>query len=291
MATMSLRALLLASVLLAPAALYANDSKNYSAKDSATVRTNPGFNPDTGQINPGETHQVPSSSADIRKVPTPDEIRAALMTPDDPTPSLGAAPASPQSTSKNTTAVPQGGGGGDPTTATQGQAAIGGPMSPGASAGGGQTPTQSAQSSAQATGQAASGAPKGETTGHNPVLAPGGHGPIGATGQTMPSKFSQRNDVLDRAPIMALTPKLSDQDRSSILQAVQKEGSKPVSGADVLDPGSALSIEQALNDMHQLPEGARGVEGAGKLKYVIGKSKVLLVEPSTRIVVDVIPMS
>jgi hypothetical protein len=36
-------------------------------------------------------------------------------------------------------------------------------------------------------------------------------GPIGATLQTMPAKFSQRNDVLDRLPTMAWPLPLTDQ--------------------------------------------------------------------------------
>ena len=49
------------------------------AENSATVPTNP----------PGVEHAAPSSSTDIRKIPTHAEAIAALMAPDDPNPALG----------------------------------------------------------------------------------------------------------------------------------------------------------------------------------------------------------
>ena len=51
-------------------------------------------------------------------------------------------------------------------------------------------------------------------------------------------------------------------------------------------PAGELSTEQALNGLHELPQGVRDIEVLKKLKYVKGKNKVLLVEPSTRIVVE-----
>src|SRR5476649_23370 len=66
------------------------------ADDSATVPTNPGFKPG-GQINPGTEHPAPSSSTDIRKIPSHAEAVAALMAADDPNPSPGQA--SPQASS------------------------------------------------------------------------------------------------------------------------------------------------------------------------------------------------
>ena len=72
------------------------------AEESATVPTNPGFNPGTGQINPGVTMQAPSSSTDIRKIPTPAEARAALLMPISTQPSAGSALADgPQASAAN----------------------------------------------------------------------------------------------------------------------------------------------------------------------------------------------
>jgi hypothetical protein len=59
-----------------------------------------------------------------------------------------------------------------------------------------------------------------------------------------------------------------------------------VAGADALKPTSELSTEQALNGMRSLPESVRSIEGLAKLQYLKANNKVLLVEPSTRTVVD-----
>jgi hypothetical protein len=66
-----------------------------ACRQSATVPTNPGFNPGTGQINPGPTEQAPSQSAQIIKIPTPEEARAAFIMPGWKEPSLGQALTAP----------------------------------------------------------------------------------------------------------------------------------------------------------------------------------------------------
>lgn len=111
-------------------------------------------------------------------------------------------------------------------------------------------------------------------------------GPIGAIGQTIPAKFSKRNDILDRTPIMAFPLKLSDEERRQIFQAVMADKAAPAADADALMPASELSTEQALQGMHPLPESLRGIAQVQRFKYVKAKDKVLLVEPSTRTVVD-----
>jgi hypothetical protein len=268
------RSLILAAGLaavFAVAPLRAEDIK--TTQD--TLKTNPGFNPGTGQINPGESQATPSSSIDIRKIPTHAEALAALRKADDPNPSLGSE-APQQSTSSNDKTVSPAGGSGDPTTATQGQAAIGGPLSPGASAGGvAPTPGGSANAVSETVGARAAGTA--------PAAKPG---PIGATGQTMPSKFSERNDVLDRLPMMALPLRLTDEERQQIFKAIMADQTPPVANADALTPASELSADQALNGMRPFPASVSGIEALNKLAYVKGKTKVLLVIPSTRTVVD-----
>lgn len=49
------------------------------AAEKAFAETNPGFNPDTGQINPGVAEPVPTGPHPQIKIPTPEEARAALM--------------------------------------------------------------------------------------------------------------------------------------------------------------------------------------------------------------------
>jgi len=164
-------------------------------------------------------------------------------------------------------------GSSDPATATGGQATSGGPLSPGASAGG--VNTKSAGGASETTGAR----PTGEFKEARP-------GPIGATGQTMPSKFSQRNQVLDRVPIMAWPNRLSDLDRTRIYQAVMADKSQPAAGADKLTTANELTTDQALDGMHALPESLRGIALLNGLQFVKAKNKVLLVTPATRTVVD-----
>jgi hypothetical protein len=126
----------------------------------------------------------------------------------------------------------------------------------------------------------------------SPAASGGGStGPIGATGQTMPAKLSTRNDVLDRVPIMAWPMSLSDQERQQIYLAVMAEKSQPAANADKLAPASELSTDHALNDMHALPASLRGIAALTGLQYVKTKDKVLLVQASTRTVVEQISPS
>ena len=181
-----------------------------------------------------------------RKIPTPEESRAALMTPVSDQSSAGAATKTPAS-------EPQTSGSGTPERA-------------------GAEPAASVGTSTSAT-PAATGQPSPS-------------GPIGATGQTMPAKFSSRNDTLDRTPIMAWPQMLSDQERQRIYRAVMADKSQPAAGADALTPAGELSSDQALNGMHPLPASLGDIDAVKRLKYVKGKNKVLLIEPSTRIVVE-----
>jgi hypothetical protein len=110
-------------------------------------------------------------------------------------------------------------------------------------------------------------------------------GPIGSFGQTIPAKFSKRNDTLDHVPTMAIPLPLSDQQRKQIYDAVMAEKVQPVADADALKPTSELSSDQALTGMHPLPESVRSIDGVARLYFLKAKDKVLLVEPATRTVV------
>jgi hypothetical protein len=116
-------------------------------------------------------------------------------------------------------------------------------------------------------------------------------GPIGSFGQTIPAKFSKRNDILDHVPTMAIPLPLTQEQRKQIYDAVMAEKSQPVAGADALEPASELSPNQALNGMRPLPESVRGIDGASRLYYVKAKDKVLLIEPNVRTVVGQIKAS
>ncbi|HZP69526.1 MAG TPA: hypothetical protein VFB29_06230 [Pseudolabrys sp.] len=116
-------------------------------------------------------------------------------------------------------------------------------------------------------------------------------GPIGAFGQTIPAKFSSRNDILDRVPIMARPMPLTKEQEKQIYDAVMAEKPQPVPGADALKPADELSPSQALTGMRPLPESVRGIESVSKLYYIKARDKILLIEPNVRTVVDQISAS
>jgi len=229
--THSHRSLKLTTALAAGLIVAASLATGAVRAEENPVKLDPGFNPDTGQINLGTAIQGASQSDEIIKIPTPEETRAALLTPVSTQPSTGDTPAAPG------------------------------------------RPTATGAGTSNAGGAAASGEPPPS-------------GPIGSIGQTLPAKFSKRNDVLDRTPIMAFPLSLSDQQRQQIYQAVMADKSQPADGADQLVPSSALTIDQALHGMNPLPANVRDIPAVNGLNYVKGKNKVLLVEPSTRVVFD-----
>ena len=194
----------------------------------------PGFVPNTGQINPGHAAEPWSDAPPQAPQPSQEEARAALMMPDNGAPSAG-----PGSTS----------------ALNDGQ----------------QLTTGSTSASTTAAGRAW------------PT------GPIGATTQTMPAKFSQRNDVLDRVPTTAWPLPLNEEQRRQIFNSVMADSSPPAAGAAALKPGSSLSFEQTL-DLHPLPGAVADMDGLHGLQYVKGKDKVLLVRPPNGIVVDEITL-
>ena len=150
------------------------------------------------------------------------------------------------------------------------------PISRQPSAGGGATTT-------------GTGAPALDTI--NASSEPPPSGPIGSFGQTIPAKFSKRNDILDHLPTMAIPLPLTQEQRKQIYDAVMAEKSQPVVGADALEPASELSPNQALNGMRPLPESVRSIDGVSRLYYIKAKDKVLLIEPNVRTVVGQITAS
>src|SRR5260370_32498301 len=194
----------------------------------------PGFVPNTGQINPGHAAEPWSDAPPQAPQPSQEDARAALMMPDNSAPSAGPVPAS---------------------APTDGQ----------------QLTTGGTSASTTAAGRA------------------GPTGPIGATTQTMPAKFSQRNDVLDRVPTTAWPLPLNEEQRRQIFNSVMAASSPPAAGAAALKPGSSLSFEQTL-DLHPLPGVVADMDGLHGLQYVKGKDKVLLVRPPNGIVVDEITL-
>jgi hypothetical protein len=188
----------------------------------------PGFVPNTGQINTGHAAAPWSDALPQDQPPSEEEARATLMMPDDGAPSAG------QGSAGQTAGEPL-------ITASTSFSTIAG------------TPAPS--------------------------------GPIGATTQTMPAKFSQRNDLVDRVPTTGWPLPLNEQQRQQIYTAVMADNSQPVDGANELKPGSFLSFDQA-RDLRALPQAVAGIDGLHGLKYLTGKNKALLVRPPNGFVVD-----
>ena len=67
------------------------------------------------------------------------------------------------------------------------------------------------------------------------------------------------------------------------------DAAPPAADAAKLKPANALTFEQR-RDMRPLPESLTAIDGLQGLKYLKGKDKVLLVRPSTGIVVDEVTM-
>src|SRR6478752_6313608 len=180
-ASMKNRCLLVAGAAVTAILALSSMTALVSAEDGVTTPTNPGFAPNTGQINRGIAQQLSPQPSDVSNMPTPEEARAALMTPVSKQPSTGDAL---------------------PTTTTG----------------------TGTHENREATNTGA--------TGKLNELPPSG--PIGSFGQTIPAKFSKRNDILDHVPTMAIPLPLSDQQRKQIYDAVMADKAQPVTDADAL---------------------------------------------------------
>ncbi|MGN6747784.1 MAG: hypothetical protein ACTHJS_04245 [Xanthobacteraceae bacterium] len=240
-------------ILMAAAALAAA-APLFVATAQAADPSQPGVAPDTGQINPGHAPAPWSTAAPLPQdaQPAQEDARAALMMPDNGAPSAGQSPG--QSTGQSTP----------------------------------QSSTGEAANPAANPGQSGSGDVTG-SAGANAGAAAAPAGPIGATIQTMPAKFSKRNDVLDHMPIAAWPLPLNEEQRRQMYQAVMDDKSPAAADAAALKPAASLSAAQR-HDMHPLPESLAAIDGLQGLQYVKGKDKVLLVRPSTGIVVDELAM-
>ena len=255
----------------------------------------PGVNPSTGQINPGVAVQPPAGAppgandqsgdgakvtnrappsdthaATNQPIPTPEEARAALSAPDSADPAIG-----------QVTLPPTG-------AAQTAKSATGDAPAENAK-------DQQAENNAQSTGNTGSGAesaakPTREETAKQAAFGTSPNKPIGSTTQTLPAKFSERNDVLGRVPTMAWPLQLNDQERGQVFEAVM------AAKGDAIDLGKLkasdqLPAELALNSMQPLPQQLAAQPVFNNIQAVKGKGKVLLVNPATRVVVDVISKS
>jgi hypothetical protein len=247
------------------------------AGDNTAKITDPGFVPNSGQINQGFDEKLPTTSH-TRPIPSLAEARAAKMTPDNSQPLLG----EQQQASLPSKSAMSG-------ETKDAQATAGGPQAVNADANAMQNGAQDSNGKQPqagtpgAAGQDAAGQGNASQASNTQGIS---QGPIGATTQTMPAKFSQRNDILDRVPTMSWLLPLGDAYRQQIYQAVMADKTSAVSDNNKLAPATALNTNQALNETHPLPASVSGMPGLQSLGYVKTKNKVFLVEPATRIVVD-----
>jgi hypothetical protein len=114
----------------------------------------------------------------------------------------------------------------------------------------------------------------------NTGLAAGG--PIGATGQTMPAKFSAENDALDQMPIMGHPLPLTDAQKRMVYDSLAANAEAETRGITV-GPAHALPADVAI---HGLPEKLTDQVPALKgYKFVKLIDKIVIVSPPNRIVV------
>jgi hypothetical protein len=129
--------------------------------------------------------------------------------------------------------------------------------------------------------------------GSEPPMAPGNPGttgapagPIGASGDTMPAKYSAKNAADDKLPIGGYRLKhLTDDQRHAICRAVR--GAAPSGGANIhpqvgaLVPSSAALVPLPAEVTSQVPD-------TRDLKFTIAQDKVVLIDPVNMMVVGVL---
>jgi hypothetical protein len=110
-------------------------------------------------------------------------------------------------------------------------------------------------------------------------------GPIGATGQTMPAKFSERNATLDKTPIMAQPLPLTDEQKRMVYDSLAANSEVETRAIDT-EPANALPTDVKLYDVpEKVTEQIPALKG---YKYVRLVDKLVLVAAPNRVVVGAI---
>jgi hypothetical protein len=100
-----------------------------------------------------------------------------------------------------------------------------------------------------------------------------------ADSQTVPAKFSARNDKIDNTPIMAMSLGLSDEQKRAIAEAVGRANT-PVSQISS-KPSEELPWDVTIHDLPNVTTDPTLPD----VKYVRTPGGILLVRPSNRVVV------
>ena len=102
--------------------------------------------------------------------------------------------------------------------------------------------------------------------------------------QTVPAKFSKRNDAIDRVPVMAMAAlAFSNEQKRSIIDAVR--GANPPVQSTSAKPAEELPIGITVQDW----PAAASDPAFAKMKFVQAQGRILLVEPTNRVVIGEIP--
>ena len=106
--------------------------------------------------------------------------------------------------------------------------------------------------------------------------------PIGATGHTMPAKFSAENAALDKLPTMGRLPPLNDEQKRTVYDTLSAS-SEPAAQSAAVGPATELPADIA---MHDVPAAVAAQLPALKdYKFARFPDKIVIVSPPNRIVV------
>jgi hypothetical protein len=120
--------------------------------------------------------------------------------------------------------------------------------------------------------------------GGNPVLVNGRLDVPGAPGdsQTVPAKFSPRNDAFDKLPIMAAATSQFTKEQKSRIAAALRNAAPPVAGFD----GKPTEEVPSVIELSDIPGAVKNaIPGLRGLKYVRSRTGILLVDPTNSVVV------
>lgn len=112
----------------------------------------------------------------------------------------------------------------------------------------------------------------------NTASGPAGPGPLGATGQTMPSTISNANAALDKKPILALQFPLADEQTQLIANSVAKSPNVQTK-ANLANTHVAMSLPMDVPVQPFSDDLTRQVAGADRYRYVKLNERVLIVDP------------
>ena len=100
-----------------------------------------------------------------------------------------------------------------------------------------------------------------------------------ADSQTVPAKFSKRNDAIDKLPIFGMSLGLNDAQKRAIVESV-RTANAPIANT-AAKVAEELPWDVTVNDL----SASANDPAMAKLKYVRAQGRVLLIEPSNRIVI------